>query len=245
MKKRNAFTLAEVLITLGIIGIVAAMTLPAITSAYRKNVIETELKKTYSLLNQLIRRSEVDNESATTWNWENTLDYELTNQFFDKYFAPYLQITNRKRSYGDDRWYSVYSSIGEGPSWQYNNSHNADWIRLADGRVIMLSLYGRDNIYYGTWSVIVSSAVRNSHLVSGRDIFAFTININKDKSSVTVFPNSYWNWSCDTLKTNRQSFLDKCRAVDNSGSGIYPEHYCTMLIYCNNWKIPKDYPVKI
>ena len=36
LKKRAAFTLAEVLITLGIIGVVAAMTMPAIISSYQK-----------------------------------------------------------------------------------------------------------------------------------------------------------------------------------------------------------------
>lgn len=221
------------------------MTMPVLTGAYRKRVIETELKKSYTLLNQLIRRSEADNESAVLWGWENTLNSEQTNQFFDKYFAPYLKITDRKESYGNNRWYSVYSSAGEGPSWAYNNVNNADWVRLADGSVILLGLWGREDILYGSWSVIVPSAVRNSHLVSGRDIFAFAININNDKSSVTVFPNSYRDWTCDSLEQNRQSFINKCRAVDYSGAGIYPEHYCTMLIYCNNWKIPDDYPVKI
>ena len=35
---KNAFTLAEVLITLGIIGVVAAMTLPAVIQNYRNHV---------------------------------------------------------------------------------------------------------------------------------------------------------------------------------------------------------------
>lgn len=40
MKNFNkAFTLAEVLITLGIIGIVAAMTLPTVLSKYREQVV--------------------------------------------------------------------------------------------------------------------------------------------------------------------------------------------------------------
>ena len=38
--KKCAFTLAEVLITLGIIGVVAAMTIPSITANYRKQSIE-------------------------------------------------------------------------------------------------------------------------------------------------------------------------------------------------------------
>lgn len=41
---RKVFTMAEVLITLGIIGIVAAMTFPAMIQGYRKAVVETELR---------------------------------------------------------------------------------------------------------------------------------------------------------------------------------------------------------
>ena len=48
INKNFGFTLAEVLITIGIIGIVAAMTLPALTGAYRRRVIETELQKSYT-----------------------------------------------------------------------------------------------------------------------------------------------------------------------------------------------------
>lgn len=49
---RVAFTLAEVLITLGIIGVVAAMTLPTIIANYKKQVYVTQLKKTVSTWEQ-------------------------------------------------------------------------------------------------------------------------------------------------------------------------------------------------
>ena len=58
-KKEHAFTLAEVLITLGIIGIVAALTMPMLLSNYRKQVVETRLAKFYSAMNQAIQQSEV------------------------------------------------------------------------------------------------------------------------------------------------------------------------------------------
>lgn len=48
MKKEKAFTLAEVLITLGIIGIVAAMTLPTLVAKHRKKVLHTQFLKAYS-----------------------------------------------------------------------------------------------------------------------------------------------------------------------------------------------------
>jgi prepilin-type N-terminal cleavage/methylation domain-containing protein len=54
-KKKAAFTLAEVLITLGIIGVVAAMTIPNLISSYQKRVIETKLKEDYSIIQQVIR----------------------------------------------------------------------------------------------------------------------------------------------------------------------------------------------
>ena len=45
MSKKKAFTLAEVLITLGIIGVVAALTMPSLMSNYRRKVAETQGSK--------------------------------------------------------------------------------------------------------------------------------------------------------------------------------------------------------
>ncbi len=53
-RRKAAFTLAEVLITLGIIGVVAAMTLPLLISNYQHKVLETQFKKAYSELSQVI-----------------------------------------------------------------------------------------------------------------------------------------------------------------------------------------------
>ena len=46
--QHTAFTLAEVLVTLGIIGVVAAMTLPALVQNYKEKATVTQLKKVYS-----------------------------------------------------------------------------------------------------------------------------------------------------------------------------------------------------
>lgn len=54
IKNRLAFTLAEVLITLGIIGVVAAMTIPLLISSYQKTQYITGLKKAYSIWNQAL-----------------------------------------------------------------------------------------------------------------------------------------------------------------------------------------------
>lgn len=58
---QNAFTLAEVLITLGIIGIVAAMTLPALITKYQEKVLKTQSKKSYALLSNALMSAKANN----------------------------------------------------------------------------------------------------------------------------------------------------------------------------------------
>ena len=58
--KKAGFTMSEVLITLGIIGIVAAMTLPSIINKAEKMILKNQFKKTYSTLTQALLKSEAD-----------------------------------------------------------------------------------------------------------------------------------------------------------------------------------------
>ena len=70
--RKAAFTLAEVLITLGIIRIVAAMTLPALMANGRKQETVARLKKFNSMMLQAILLSENDNGPYEYWNKEET-----------------------------------------------------------------------------------------------------------------------------------------------------------------------------
>lgn len=62
MKKINAFTLAEVLITLGIIGIIAALTFPGIIEKQREKENVAKLEKFISTLSQAINQYKADTE---------------------------------------------------------------------------------------------------------------------------------------------------------------------------------------
>lgn len=56
MGENKGFTLAEVLITLGIIGVVAAITLPTLITNYKAIVLKNQFKEQYSRLAQALRR---------------------------------------------------------------------------------------------------------------------------------------------------------------------------------------------
>ena len=58
--KNKAFTLAEVLITLGIIGVVAAITIPTLINQYKKHVYYTQFRKAASQLEQALKLYQID-----------------------------------------------------------------------------------------------------------------------------------------------------------------------------------------
>lgn len=107
-KEFKAFTLAEVLITLGIIGIVAAMTMPVLIQKNRANVVETRLQKFYSIINQSITLAELDYGNKADWVSADTQD------FFDKYLKNYLKYLKieKKRVGTSNDWLLVYLADG-------------------------------------------------------------------------------------------------------------------------------------
>jgi prepilin-type N-terminal cleavage/methylation domain-containing protein len=59
---KHAFTLAEVLITLGIIGLVSVLTIPTLSSNIRGNRLKSQFNKAYADLNQAARAFYQDND---------------------------------------------------------------------------------------------------------------------------------------------------------------------------------------
>lgn len=75
--KKLAFTLAEVLITLGIIGVVAAMTIPTLVTNADKKATATKLKVFYSKINQAVKLSSAYNENLMVGNIHKVLTITL------------------------------------------------------------------------------------------------------------------------------------------------------------------------
>ena len=72
----KGFTLAEVLITLGIIGVVAAMTMPVLIANHKKNVTVTKLKRSYNILSNVFVRAQVDFGDVINWDLANSINGE-------------------------------------------------------------------------------------------------------------------------------------------------------------------------
>lgn len=58
--KIPAFTLAEILVTMGVIGIVAALTLPMLTRNYQFYIRQQQFKKAYAALSIAVQKTQID-----------------------------------------------------------------------------------------------------------------------------------------------------------------------------------------
>lgn len=88
-KKNNshiAFTLAEVLITLAIIGVVAAMTIPSLIQKYKDQAAVSQLKKVYSVLTQAWELMTLEYGPVSEWNLTaNTGQEDMLMERLSKY----------------------------------------------------------------------------------------------------------------------------------------------------------------
>lgn len=89
--EKQAFTLAEVLITLGIIGVVAAMTIPTLIKNYQKDQTITQLKKTYSMLSTAIQKYAADSGCIGDLSCTGTFSGTDYSPFGDA-IASYLKL---------------------------------------------------------------------------------------------------------------------------------------------------------
>ena len=223
-KRRNAFTLAEILVTFGVIGVVAAVTMPTLIQNYKKHVVETKLSKFYTTINQAIAMSTVQNGEPADWvkdcgkSYAITCTNDETMEWFKSYIGKYMSVSKIEPK-EDDTGFFVYFN---------------------DGSIMFMRTYVYDILFYISKKAIDSpqSGVNEfsfrfmPKLISGGNT---TTNIYTIKN--TVEPNVYaWDGTLEYLYTEPR-FGCKTDAT-------FDRRYCTKIIQLNGWKIPKDYPLK-
>lgn len=92
MNKNPAFTIAELLITLAIIGIIAAMTIPSIVASHQKAELSTRFAKNYSVLMQAMGLAQAQNGPIESWDWKNSYNNDDKRKFVKTYFLPYVNV---------------------------------------------------------------------------------------------------------------------------------------------------------
>src|SRR5574344_1459992 len=236
---KKAFTLAEVLIVLGIIGIVAAMTIPQLISNYHKAATVSQLKKTYSMLNQALKASIVDNGDVSEW------DYVGSGEVIgEKYILPYLKVISKCPL----SWTTEAAKNSSGTnSYAYQGRYG---YYLVDGTVISFANYFPGNAY--DWSMnhalgitVDLDGLKKGPNRVGHDVFTFLIPTEqseaKNRHLNTVLPASYNYDSNDILKGNVSWGIGSCEGRDKT-TAPYAGTGCAKVIMDDGWQITERYP---
>jgi len=89
--RKPALTLAEVLVTLGIIGVVAAMTLPMLAKNYQFYVRQQQFKKAYAAMSIAVQKTQVDMGEGVRCHYINRVWYSDTMKECDWFYDNLLK----------------------------------------------------------------------------------------------------------------------------------------------------------
>ena len=232
--RRAAFTLAEVLITLGVIGIVAAMTMPSLIANYQKKQTVTQLKKAYSTLSQALVAAQQEYGDMSGWeysgmNLEVGETNDALNNFVQKYLKPYIKIVQDCPVTDKNKCaYSFYSLGGVARSNGLASSNNYRFI-INNGMVVNMAYDNNgvkflDNIIF---TVDLNGKKRPN--MYGKDIF------------VLVFQPSYSKIKMYGEGRPLQTLLNANKGC-NKNNSLFAGEYCGALIQYDGWEISDDYP---
>ena len=244
LKQRAAFTLAEVLITLGVIGVVAAMTMSVLITNYQKHVTVNRLKKSVSSLSQAMTRAQADYGDMSGWNFlqpgDNlTEDAESVREkretFVKNYIMQYMQIVKDCGPNNINKCYDYTVSSLDRSSFKMMMSYGRMFL-TADGALYSIavdSTITTDDdgkpISVSTGDLLVNIDINGAQgpNLLGRDVFLLQLDPSDKKLKMfgagvsrDVLKNDSW-WGCNSRTSKR--------------------YYCGALIEHDSWQIKDDY----
>ena len=221
---KSAFTLAEVLITLGIVGVVAAMTLPALIEKHQKLVFVTEIKYAYTIIANAFLASKAENGDPTGWDWGSDFSNTNIERIVKTYLSPYL------------------NKAEEG----LTGANNVYYIRLKNGLTLTFELDGCSDtvnckpVYVNTLYILASSKGKTgASYQAGRDYSREDFILRFDKSNKGLI--FFHGGSGFTAKT-REDAINHSQFGCNKNIPRKQRYNCAQLIFLDGWQIKDDYP---
>ena len=237
--KRFGFTLAEILITLGIIGVVAAMTLPTLMSNVKKTIYVNQLKVAYSTMQEGFKRMMADEQ---TTEFAGTELYSIGNITEDNASAvvailsKYFKIASfefYKSPQGD-----CEERIKKGYSHQFLNTTDnvLGCPYLFDNLKIVLTngITMHFGNYWGSGplGMYVDTNGLSGPNVLGRDWFYFVLYSN-GKFEPYGGPSERE----DDLESMKRSIIGDCSFDPNSYDAEIGNLCAARIIYVDNWQM--------
>ena len=212
----KGFTLAEVLVTLGIIGVVSAMTIPTLMRNHQKTVYVNQLKKVYSMIAQAADMALHDNNAVS-----------LAENEFNEYFKVVQTCTDSITPCFAEK----YKNLDGDVVLEKTDTRIGKCVSLASGSALCTTdgfrndyKYSNGEIIHGFIRLIIDLNGQEGPNIAGRDLF--TVNIYTDGKVTETYDSSYL--TPENL-TERKAI---CIEGDTSYSGG-----CFTTIMYSGWKM--------
>ncbi len=223
MKRNKGFTLAEVLITLVVIGIIAAITVPIVMANHRKQETSARLKKFYSSLSQAVRLAQVDNYDFIKDSGEER-HVDSLDVWWNKYLNSFPVTKHENSTY---KVYNPTTEVDETPKYIYT---------LNDG-----SIFFPYNSYFNNENVIEVLFDVNGEKgpnYPGRDVFEFRIQQYDYREKNIHFVRVCTGQNSCYLEHNKRE-----NSIVNCKDGHFS--YCGELLQKDGWEFKDDYPIRL
>ena len=245
--KKSAFTLAEVLITLGIIGVVAAMTIPGLIETYQKAAAAQKLKETYSIITQAAKMYANDYDTDI-----DGFDTQLSGkEFIETYFAPYVKIMQRCTSltdcYGDKTPLAIDRSTKLDIDYLVtliNGSYLGVSATRPSGIIFYVDLNGSSKPNFAGRDIFYFYLVNTSTYTTSTSVCNNISDLMKNLKS-GIYPGGYAACYVPHASYTRSELLgtsiDRSCNRNATKAGLSGDA-CAAVIMMDGWKISKDYP---
>ena len=216
LNMKKAFTLAEVLVTLGIIGVVSAMTVPSLMQNHQRKTYVTQLHKVYNELQQASLQYMTDNNAINMKEAGINSD-DAASDFIKKYFKVVQDCGADKSPCFPE--HTVYKKL--------SGAENSVWVGkrhfvLASGASVSTYYHPEDELLLEFW---VDINGQNGPNIIGRDLFGMYMSVDGVLDDLTYkFPLS---------KEERENkFNTVCKAANQGNL-----HGCFGKILNDNWEM--------
>lgn len=201
MKKLLAFTLAETLVVIGIIGVVSALTIPNLNGSTGEKEKVAKLQKLYSNLNDAFGRAVI--AYGPVKGWFVGVDASTATDRLKNRTAEFMKVSKDC----DKNTVGCFPKIDNTTNyWFYNKTDSARSVILADGTSLIFGLLnGSCTVSYGDVNNICAAVyvdvdgMNKGKQAWGNDIFEFDINAKGE-----VFPVGSFQDCVTTQISTRQ-----------------------------------------
>lgn len=200
---KKGFTLAEVLITLGIIGVVAALTLPSLIQNYKEKATVTAVKESYSIFAQALKMVTIDNPDLSALT-DSSLSAKENSQIMFKEISKHIKKVKScdvdKKCMGN----TYYLNLNNEKVSNWDTYNNLVTGVLANGTSFWIlslpaSISGEET-YAGQIGIDINGNKRPNKF--GVDFFWFTFNKNGELFAGRGQGPGGTYWNCELSPSN-------------------------------------------